>query len=288
MVNRPDPVQPSDRPSGSEPRLPDTPQGDPLRVRSPVLDGQGLPTAEFWVQLGWMPQASQLQCLVELQGQLRHWNSRLNLSRLVEGEDFWIGQIFDSLWPLVPLLSQQPPQAVPLHLIDVGTGGGFPGLAIAIALPEAQLTLVDSVGRKVEAVRSMAASLGLGERVALRCERVERTGRSRDCRGRFDWAMARAVAAAPVVAEYLVPLLAPQGRALLYRGRWQPGDRADLDRALPLLRAEVEAVQGCELPAERGVRHALWLRPLAPCPDAYPRAVGVPLKAPIGAAVSEP
>jgi 16S rRNA (guanine527-N7)-methyltransferase len=99
--------------------------------------------------------------------------------------------------------------------------------------------------------------------------------------------MARAVAAAPVVAEYLVPLLAPQGRALLYRGRWQPGDRADLDRALPLLRAEVEAVQGRELPAERGVRHALWLRPLAPCPDAYPRAVGVPLKAPIGADASE-
>ena len=271
---------------------PHAPQGDPLMGPSPGLDSHGLPTAAFWDQLGWMPDPRQLESLVELQGHLRHWNSRLNLTRLVEGQDFWIAQIFDSLWPLVPLLTQQPPQqppqAVPLRFIDVGTGGGFPGLAIAIALPEAQLTLVDSVGRKVEAVASMAASLGLGDRVQLRCERVERTGRSRDCRGRFDWAMARAVAAAPVVAEYLVPLLAPQGRALLYRGRWEPGDRADLDRALPLLRAEVEAVQGRELPAERGVRHALWLRPLAPCPAAYPRAVGVPLKAPIGAEVSEP
>jgi len=284
MVNRPDPV----RSSVSKPIAPNAQQGDPLMGPSPVIDGHGLPTAEFWGQLGWMPDCGQLESLVALQGQLRHWNSRVNLTRLVEGEDFWIAQIFDSLWPLVPLLTQQPPQAVPLRLIDVGTGGGFPGLAIAIALPEAQLTLVDSVGRKVEAVRSMAASLGLGDRVQLRCERVERTGRSRDCRGRFDWAMARAVAAAPVVAEYLVPLLAPQGRALLYRGRWEPGDRADLDRALPLLRAEVEAVQGRELPAERGVRHALWLRPLAPCPAAYPRAVGVPLKAPIGAEASEP
>jgi 16S rRNA (guanine527-N7)-methyltransferase len=233
-----------------------------------------------------MPRVNQLQCFVELQGQLRLWNTRLNLSRLVEGEDFWIGQIFDSLWPLVPLLTQQSTRAAPLRLIDVGTGGGFPGLAIAIALPEAQFTLVDSVGRKVEAVRSMAASLGLDDRVQLRCERVERTGRSHDCRGRFEWAMARAVAAAPVVAEYLVPLLAAGGRALLYRGRWQPGDRADLDRALPLLRAEVEAVEGRELPSGRGVRHALWLRPLAPCPEAYPRAVGVPLKAPIGATES--
>jgi len=284
MVNRPDPA----RSSVSEPIPANARPGDPLLGPSPALDGHGLPTPEFWRQLGWMPDAGQLQSLVALQGQLRHWNSRLNLTRLVEGEDFWIAQIFDSLWPLVPLLTQQPPQAVPLRLIDVGTGGGFPGLAIAIALPEAQLTLVDSVGRKVEAVRSMAASLGLGDRLQLRCERVERTGRSRDCRGRFDWAMARAVAAAPVVAEYLVPLLTPQGRALLYRGRWEPGDRADLDRALPLLRAEVEAVQGCELPAERGVRHALWLRPLAPCPAAYPRAVGVPLKAPIGAEACEP
>jgi 16S rRNA (guanine527-N7)-methyltransferase len=281
MVNCPDPV----RSSASESMAPGA---DPRVGPSPTLDGHGLPTAEFWGQLGWRPEVRQLECLVELQGQLRHWNSRLNLTRLVEGEDFWIAQIFDSLWPLVPLLTQQPPQAMPLRLIDVGTGGGFPGLAIAIALPEAQLTLVDSVGRKVEAVRSMAASLGLADRVQLRCERVERTGRSRDCRGRFDWAMARAVAAAPVVAEYLVPLLAPQGRALLYRGRWEPGDRADLDRALPPLRAEVEAVQGRELPAERGVRHALWLRPLAPCPAAYPRAVGVPLKAPIGAVASEP
>jgi len=287
MVNCPDPV----RSSASESMAPESmdPGADPrVGPSSPTLDGHGLPTAEFWGQLGWRPEVRQLECLVELQGQLRHWNSRLNLTRLVEGEDFWIAQIFDSLWPLVPLLTQQPPQAMPLRLIDVGTGGGFPGLAIAIALPEAQLTLVDSVGRKVEAVRSMAASLGLADRVQLRCERVERTGRSRDCRGRFDWAMARAVAAAPVVAEYLVPLLAPQGRALLYRGRWEPGDRADLDRALPPLRAEVEAVQGRELPAERGVRHALWLRPLAPCPAAYPRAVGVPLKAPIGAVASEP
>jgi 16S rRNA (guanine527-N7)-methyltransferase len=247
-----------------------------------VVDAQGRPSEEFWNQLGWMPEPGQLTTLLELQQQLRHWNQRLNLTRLVEGDDFWIAQIFDSLWPWVPLLNSSSAEAKPLHLIDVGTGGGFPGLALAVALPQAQLTLVDSVGRKVEAVRSLAEALGLGERVHLRCERIERTGRASDCRGRFDWAMARAVAAAPVVAEYLAPLLAPGGRALLYRGRWEAGDRADLERALPLLRVAVEAVEGRELPGERGVRHAVRLRPLAPCPAAYPRAVGVPLKAPIG------
>ncbi|MFO8237043.1 MAG: 16S rRNA (guanine(527)-N(7))-methyltransferase RsmG, partial [Prochlorococcaceae cyanobacterium] len=215
------------------------------------------------------------------------WNSRLNLTRLVEGDDYWIAQVFDSLWPLVPLLQAPSAPATggpPLRLIDVGTGGGFPGLAVAIALPSAQLTLVDSVGRKLEAVRAMAAALGLEGRVSLRCERIERSGHDPACRGRFDWALARAVASAPVVAEYLVPLLAPQGRALLYRGQWSAADQTSLEAALTPLRAELESCRSRELPGGRGIRHALVLRPGGPCPRAYPRAVGLPAKQPLGSA----
>ena len=145
----------------------------------------------FWHTLGWQPSAEQERLLGALQEQLRHWNSKHNLTRLVEGDDFWIAQVFDR--PLTPLLGTDAAQA-PLRLIDVGTGGGFPGLALAIAFPQAELTLVDSVGRKVEAVGAMAAALGLAERVHLRCERIERTGRLQACRGQFDWALARAVA----------------------------------------------------------------------------------------------
>jgi len=236
----------------------------------------------FWSELGWQPSSDQERLLGALQEQLRLWNRKLNLTRLVEGDDFWVAQVFDSLWPLTPLLVTDAAQA-PLRLIDVGTGGGFPGLALAIAFPQAELTLVDSVGRKVEAVEAMAASLGLGERVQLRCERIERTGRLQACRGQFDWALARAVAGAPVVAEYLVPLLAPQGRALLYRGQWSGADQRDLDSALALLRASTERCLNRELPCGRGVRHALVVKPLAPCPPSYPRAVGLPAKQPLGA-----
>jgi 16S rRNA (guanine527-N7)-methyltransferase len=237
----------------------------------------------LWQQLGWQPDPGQLQQLVMLQQQLRQWNSRLNLTRLVEGDDYWIAQVFDSLWPLLPLLQGEQAHAR-LRLIDVGTGGGFPGLAAAIALPEASLTLVDSVGRKVEAVQAMAATLGLTNRLSLRCERIERSGQNRDCRGRFDWALARAVAAAPVVAEYLVPLLAPGGRALLYRGQWTSDDQQALERALLPLQARLESCRRLDLPAGRGVRHALVLAPDGPCPRQYPRAVGLPAKQPLGGA----
>ena len=201
------------------------------------MPSEGMPAATpdtaLWQELGWQPSPAQFDQLQQLQTELRHWNSKVNLTRLVEGDDFWIAQVFDSLWPLRALLNSQA--EAPLQCIDVGTGGGFPGLAVAIALPQAQLTLVDSVGRKTQAVEAMAASLGLQERVQLRCERVELTGRHRHCRGQFDLAMARAVAGAPVVAEYLVPLLKPEGQALLYRGQWGDTDQRELVRALHLL-----------------------------------------------------
>ena len=241
------------------------------------------PDASLWQLLGWEPDPEQVARLQQLQDLLRGWNQRLNLTRLVEGEDFWIAQVFDSLWPLQARL--HGPAQQPLRVIDVGTGGGFPGLAVAIALPGAHLTLVDSVQRKLDAVAAMAQALGLGERVQLRCERVERSGRLEACRGRFDLALARAVAAAPVVAEYLVPLLAPKGEALLYRGQWGERDRQDLERALALLRARISRCEQRDLPAGRGRRTVLAVQPLAPCPPAYPRAVGVPAKWPLGAAV---
>jgi 16S rRNA (guanine527-N7)-methyltransferase len=245
------------------------------------MSAAGMPAPEqaLWEALGWSPSAAQLELLQHLQEELRSWNSRVNLTRLVEGDDFWITQVFDSLWPLVSRLRSNP--EAPLRCIDVGTGGGFPGLAVAIAFPQAHLTLVDSVGRKTQAVQAMAETLGLQDRVELRCERIELTGRQKRCRGQFDLAMARAVAAAPVVAEYLVPLLAPKGEALLYRGQWSEGDQRDLEAAIHPLKATITGQQQRDLPGGRGQRTAIVLQALESCPKTYPRAVGIPSKFPL-------
>ena len=237
------------------------------------------PEPAYWDALGWQPSQAQRDQLVALQGQLQSWNQKVNLTRLVEGDDFWVGQVFDSLWPLTGEL-QSPEQ--PLHWIDVGTGGGFPGLAIAIALPKARVTLLDSVGRKTAAVEAMANTLGLADRVRVRTERIETTGRDGAFRGSFDRAVARAVAAAPVVAEYLVPLLNTDGQALLYRGQWNDTDAVPFNRALHLLQAHLVEVQHRQLPNDRGTRHLLRVQPNGPCPRSYPRAVGTPSREPLG------
>ena len=96
------------------------------------------PARDLWTALGWEPSPEQLLDLIRLQELLRQWNRQLNLTRLVEGEDYWINQVFDSLWPLQREL-QSPDQ--PRSGIDVGTGGGFPGLAMAIALPGFQKSM---------------------------------------------------------------------------------------------------------------------------------------------------
>lgn len=237
------------------------------------------PGPVLWSLLGWSPDAGQLKQLVDLQKLLQDWNSRVNLTRLVQGEDFWIAQVLDSLWPLLPeLMSPDTPR----RCIDVGTGGGFPGLAVAIALPGAELTLVDSVGRKTAAVAAMAQSLGLSDRVQVRTERVERTGQDPSCRGKFDLAMARAVGSAPVVAEYLVPLLRRSGEGLLYRGRWHDTDDKELQSALTLLKARSLKLQRMELPSQRGARTLIRIGPEAATPDTYPRATGMPTKMPLG------
>jgi 16S rRNA (guanine527-N7)-methyltransferase len=238
----------------------------------------------LWAALGWQPSSTQMAQLKALQVELRGWNQRVNLTRLVEGDDYWIAQVFDSLWPLAPWLAagESAGTTEALRVIDIGTGGGFPGLAAAIALPGARLTLVDSVGRKLEAVRAMAAAIGLADRVTLRCERAERSGHQRDERGSYQLALARAVAAAPVVAEYLVPLLAPEGRALLYRGQWSPADQGGIERAIGPLKATISRQEQRELPGDRGLRTLIELAPASPCPRTYPRAVGIPAKQPLG------
>jgi 16S rRNA (guanine527-N7)-methyltransferase len=237
------------------------------------------PGAELWSVLGWTPDSKQLRQLIDLQRQLQEWNSRVNLTRLVGGEDFWVAQVLDSLWPLLPELATPCTRR---RCVDVGTGGGFPGLAVAIALPGAELTLVDSVGRKTEAVLAMAQSLGLGDRVMVRTERVERTGHDPACRGTFDLAVARAVASAPVVAEYLVPLLREGGQALLYRGRWQETDAVELEPALALLKSRILGTERKQLPAQRGTRTVIRLGSDGATPGGYPRAIGLPTKMPLG------
>lgn len=163
----------------------------------------------------------------------------------------------------VPLLPASGP------VIDVGSGGGLPGVVWAVCRPDLMVVLLDSVAKKCRAVEEIVRALGL-RNVELLCERSEDTARTR--RETFSLAAARAVARAGVAAEYLSPLVAVGGRLLTFkgpkvgeelgevRGRWRR-----LGLAEPVVRPYG--------PEESSRCFVTWEK-AAPCPGEYPRRAG--------------
>ena len=233
---------------------------------------------QIWEHLKWHPTNAQIHELTTLQYLLKKLNKEVNLTRLLDGNDFWVAQILDSLWPFKNELKSQSQS---LKIIDVGTGCGLPGLAIAIALPNSSLTLVDSIKKKTNAVRELIEGLNLQSRVSVRTERIELTGQNMGFRYKFDFALARAVAQAPVLAEYLIPLLNPAGEAILYKGKWTKNDHQTLEQSLFLLQGKIKKVDSFQLPEQRGIRHAIRIKSVGSCPNRYPRDIGIPLKKPL-------
>jgi 16S rRNA (guanine527-N7)-methyltransferase len=158
-------------------------------------------------------------------------------------------------------------------LVDVGSGGGLPGIPLALATGVPVL-LLEPVQKKARFLEGAIAALGIDGAVAA--ERAEAAAREERYRERFATATARAVAAAPTVAELTLPFLRIDGRALLQRGTLGPGERQAVADAAPML--------GAELVEERplgGERRILVLVKRVPTPLRFPRRTGIPEKRPL-------
>ncbi len=232
----------------------------------------------IWKLINWYPSSDQIEQFIYLQTLLKEWNSKVNLTRLVNGSDYWVSQILDSLWPISNELRVANQSK---KVIDIGSGCGLPGLAIAIALPNAKITLIDSISRKTKALKSISEAIGLSERVDVRTVRAELAGQDSNCREKYDLAVARAVSKSSVVAEYLIPLLNQTGEAILYQGKWTKAEEIKLKRALKLLKAKIKTIESIKLPENKGIRHLVKLISFEKCPLRYPRAIGVPNKRPL-------
>ena len=156
------------------------------------------------------------------------------------------------------------------RVIDVGSGAGFPGLALRIAKPELRVTLVESVGKKARFLVDVSALLGLSD-VEVRNERAEALGRER--RDRYDVATARAVGSLAQVLEYLVPFIRIGGDALVWKGRLEQ-ELAGARKAATALGAEIARIVPT---SELGVgdvlpgRNLVVIRKLRATPLRYPR-----------------
>ena len=171
----------------------------------------------------------QVMSLITYERELMDWNQKFNLTAIRDMESIRTKHFLDSFscvlaWKATP----------PHHLVDVGTGAGFPGLPLKILYPSMKLTLVESVGKKAMFCHHIVRVLGL-EGVDVMQVRAEALGQKPTHREQYDWAVARAVANMNVLSEFLLPLVKVGGTMLAQKGESGPAEAQSAEKAMELL-----------------------------------------------------
>ena len=208
---------------------------------------------------------------------LLDWNTRMDLTS-VSADRMAARHFLDSLLPLKAsgLIPEEG------RLIDVGTGAGFPGLPLAIARPSLQVTLLEAQGKRCQFLQAVCQALGL-ENVTIINDRAENLGRTEGHREGYDRAVARAVAALPVLAEYLLPFVREGGMALCWKGPAVAGEQADGAAAAARLGGRLLPLVDMEGCGEETGHVIAPMEKIEKTLPLYPRKNGMPAKRPLKA-----
>jgi len=217
----------------------------------------------------------QVAALSAYENELLVWNARFNLTAIREPEGIRIKHFLDS-FSCVLAWKDNPPH----RLVDVGTGAGFPGIPLKILYPSLRLTLVESVGKKAAFCRHVVECLKL-EGVEVVTGRAEELGQQPAHREAYDWAVARAVASMPVLAEYLLPLVRVGGAMLAEKGPSAPAETHLAEKAIGLLGGRLRQLIQLTLPGVAEDRFLVVVDKVAATPQVYPRKPGIAAKKPL-------
>jgi 16S rRNA (guanine527-N7)-methyltransferase len=259
---------------------------------------------EDWQALGWQPNENQQSQFQRFYEYLLEGNQQFNLTRITEPAEFWEKHLWDSLRGVAVFLHQPNQAAIASHhpapdptpispssiipalpatpeILDIGTGAGFPGIPVAIALPHSHVTLLDSTQKKITFLETTLKAVGI-ENCRTICDRAEQAGQHPSHRGHYDLVLVRAVAPATVCAEYALPLLKVGGIAVLYRGHWSDFEQTALETALQQLQGQVLTIEAFNTPLTAAVRHCIYVQKTQATPKDFPRPVGTPTRQPLG------
>jgi 16S rRNA (guanine527-N7)-methyltransferase len=195
----------------------------------------------------------------------------------IRGVDAWRVHVEDSLSGLELV-------GAPERLADLGAGAGFPGLVLAASLPATRVDLIESVGRKAAFIERAIVAAGLENATVVAARSEEWAAPAAVGAGAYDVVTARAVGRLATLAELASPLLREGGSLVAWKGRRDPGEEAELERASERLAMVGEEIRAVGAYAGSEHRHLHLIRKTGPTPPGLPRRPGVAKKRPFGRA----
>ena len=206
---------------------------------------------------------------------LVEWNEFMNLTAITEYEDVMKKHFIDSI-SLIKAYDITKNATV----IDVGTGAGFPGLALKIAYPNLQVTLLDSLNKRIQFLNEVIAKLGLTgvETIHGRAEDFAKAGKLRE---KFDLCVSRAVANLSTLSEYCLPFVKVGGQFISYKSEKITEEMTVAENAIRILGGKVVNQVEFQLPESDIYRNLFVIEKVKETPKKYPRKAGLPGKEPL-------
>ena len=200
------------------------------------------------------------------------WNEKINVTAITEHKEFLVKHLIDSL-----TINKYIKEGK--KLIDIGTGAGFPGVPIKIANKNLQVTLIDSVNKKLNVIREVAKDIDINNLEIIHT-RAEDLANNKDYREKYDFATTRAVSKLYTIAEYMLPFLKIGGKAICMKGPNYEEEVEEAKKSIEILGGKIEEIENIIIDGEIE-RNIIVISKEKPTPTKYPRGQGKPLKEPI-------
>lgn len=204
---------------------------------------------------------------------LREWNEKINLTAITDEEGILVKHFFDSC-SISEFVDNNS------KIIDIGTGAGFPGLPLKIVNDTLNLTLVDSLNKRINFLNEVKNKLGL-KNVETVHGRAEDVGIDNKYREKYDFAVSRAVAELRILVEYLLPLVKVGGKVIAMKGPNIDEEVENTKKAVKLLGGEIERIESFRLGNTDNERTIIIIKKIKNTESKYPRKAGIPRKNPL-------
>lgn len=228
---------------------------------------------EYSNEMGILLNEKQINQFYTYMNLLLEWNKKINLTAITKPEEIILKHFIDSM-TIVNNIEKNA------RLIDVGTGAGFPGIPLKIIREDIEVTLLDSLNKRIIFLKEVIKRLSLTKIEAIH-SRVEEFGKNKKYRESFDYATSRAVANLSTLSEYLIPLVKLEGCCISMKGSEIKEEVQQSKKAILLLGGKVEEIKKFQLPKSDIDRNVIIIRKVKSTPSKYPRKPGMATKEPI-------